>query len=102
MGDSGTGPFLTVKSRVLMADLVNMGVIGKISGLVLGRPFAHDEKMRREFEEAMLDQCDGTDFPILANVDVGHTTPMVTIPLNAMVRLNSEKDEFTVLEAGVR
>jgi muramoyltetrapeptide carboxypeptidase LdcA involved in peptidoglycan recycling len=102
LNDSGTGPFPTGRSRALMADLVNMGVIGKISGLVLGRAFAHDEKMREEFEEVVLDQCFGTEFPILANVDVGHTTPLVTIPLNALVSLDSEKDDFTVLEAGVR
>ena len=57
--------------------------------------------MRNEFAQMVKDQCYGTDFPILLNVDVGHTDPILTVPLNAMVGLDSEKDEFTILEAGV-
>jgi muramoyltetrapeptide carboxypeptidase LdcA involved in peptidoglycan recycling len=45
--------------------------------------------------------CYGTTFPILFNVDIGHTDPILTIPMNAEVRLDSEGDEFVVLEAGV-
>jgi muramoyltetrapeptide carboxypeptidase LdcA involved in peptidoglycan recycling len=89
------------KTRAWMADLVNIGTLGLIAGMVVGRPFAHDEAMLREFEKAILDQCEGTDFPILTGVDVGHTSPMLTLPLDALVQLDSGKDEFSVLESVV-
>jgi muramoyltetrapeptide carboxypeptidase LdcA involved in peptidoglycan recycling len=56
----------------------------------------------------VLDICSGRDeegkernFLILFGVDVGHTDPMVTVPLNAAARLDSEEDIWEVLEAGV-
>jgi len=50
----------------------------------------------------LLDQCWGMEgVPILANVDSGHTDPMVTLPLDGLVRLDSRRDEFVVLESAV-
>lgn len=72
-----------------------------ISGLVIGRPYGHSGENKEEFKQMILDQCHGTDFPILFNVDIGHTDPMLTIPMNALASLHSGKDEFVVLEAGV-
>lgn len=67
----------------------------RTNGIVVGRLYACDEKMRDEFAQMVKDQCDGTIFPILLNVDVEYTDPILTIPPNAMVGLDSEKDEFT-------
>lgn len=41
-------------------------------------------------------------FPILMNVDFGHTSPFLTLPVNAMHRLVSDLDEFNVMEPGVQ
>ncbi|MCJ1243025.1 hypothetical protein MMC30_000221 [Trapelia coarctata] len=90
------------QARSFVADLVNVGVMGVIKGLVVGRPFHYDENTWAKWEEMLLEQCGGTDFPILAGVDVGHTDPILTIPMDAMVRLDGESGEFTVLEAAVR
>lgn len=84
-----------------MADLVNAGVIDEISGLVIGRPYGYDEKMREDFAQLIADQCYGTTFPILLNVDIRHTAPILTLPMNALVRIDSSRDEFSVLEPGV-
>jgi muramoyltetrapeptide carboxypeptidase len=87
--------------RSNLADLVNAGIFDHIIGLVLGRPYAYDEAMSREFEQTVLDQCHGTEFPILAGVDFGHTDPILTIPMNALVRLDSGGDVFEGLEPAV-
>lgn len=85
-------------ARSAMADLRNGGVIDQIAGIVMGRPFQYNDTEWADFEKMLVDQCYGTDFPILFNVDVGHTDPILTLPLNAMVSLDSSKDEFKVLE----
>jgi hypothetical protein len=57
-----------------------------------------------EFEQMILDQCHGTYFQTLFNVDIGHTDQMFSIPMNALASLDSEKDEFcgfAVLQADV-
>ena len=84
-----------------MADLVNLGIFEQITGLVVGRPYKYTDEQKEEFKQMVLDQCYGTDFPILYNVDIGHTDPLLTIPLNALASLDSERDEFAILEAGV-
>lgn len=101
MGEGADVPIPVERTASFMADLGNVGVWDDIAGLVIGRPYAYDEKMREEFGKMVLEQCYGTNFPILADVDIGHTSPMVTIPLNGMVQLNSEADDFSIVEKGV-
>ncbi len=101
MGEKMEDPLPLVVARSRMADLANLGVFKVISGLVFGRPYGFDEKGREEFAQMVADQCYGTDFPILFNVDVGHSDPILTVPLDALCSLDSENDEFSILEAGV-
>jgi muramoyltetrapeptide carboxypeptidase LdcA involved in peptidoglycan recycling len=61
----------------------------------------YDEKMTAAFEKMIVDQSYGLNIPILASVDTGHSDPMLTLPLDAMVALDSEAEEheqFVVLE----
>jgi len=80
--------------------------------MVLGRFFGYDSEEARAELEGVVDgvlraelgpglEEGGREFPVLMNVDVGHTSPMVTIPLDALVRLDSETDTFEILEAGI-
>ncbi|RFU27691.1 hypothetical protein B7463_g8638, partial [Scytalidium lignicola] len=100
-GDSARDPYPISRARAAIADLVNTGVFREISGLVIGRSFGYDEDMRRQFAQIIAGLLEGTTFPILMEVDIGHTAPQLTIPLNAMASLDSEKDEFSILEPGV-
>jgi muramoyltetrapeptide carboxypeptidase LdcA involved in peptidoglycan recycling len=40
-------------------------------------------------------------FPILLDVDIGHTDPMITIPLGVKAKIDSSKNLFEIKEAGV-
>lgn len=89
------------------ADLIAQGVFEEAAGLVVGRPFGYDsDKARQTYADVITGLlCEGRlaekKFPILFNVDIGHTTPMVTLPFDALAVLDSEKDVFAVLESGV-
>ena len=73
-----------------------------LRGLVLGRPYAYDEEKVKEWEEMIVDQLYGLDVPVVSRVDIGHTDPMVTLPMGARCVLDSEDGRFEVLEAGVK
>lgn len=88
-------------ARWNLADLGTRGIWDDIVGLVLGRPYRHTEAQTAEWERMVLEITEEWDFPILAGVDVGHTDPMLTVPLDAMCRLDSEVDEWVFLERGV-
>ena len=35
----------------------------------------YSDEQKKDYAQMVLDQCHGTDFPILFNVDIGHTDP---------------------------
>lgn len=99
-------PFDKVQS--LMADLVNLGILDEIVGLIVGRPYGYFDKELERFKTMVKEVCSGVKvdgqervFPILCGVDVGHTDPLVTVPLNTLARLDSEEDVWELLEPGV-
>ncbi|KAK5999501.1 hypothetical protein QM012_005354 [Aureobasidium pullulans] len=104
-GDKPGAPFSLDAARTAMADLRNAGLLEKVVGIVVGRPYMYDEKMSAAFEKMVFDQCYDLEVPILAGVDVGHSDPMLTIPLDAMVSLDSgamEHEQFVILEEAVK
>lgn len=97
-----SSPFDPEFARSALHDLRNAGILDSVVGLVVGRPFQYTEEMVAKFESDVLNACCGIDFPILANMDVGHTDPILTLPLGARVELDGDNDEFIVLEHAVR
>ncbi|KAF2789728.1 peptidase S66, LD-carboxypeptidase A [Melanomma pulvis-pyrius CBS 109.77] len=100
-GNNVGDPVPLTKTRYQLADLANIGVFDQIHGLVFGRLVGQSDEMDKAFAEILLGQCYGTNFPIVMNVDVGHTDPVLTIPLNSLIRMDSEKDELVGLEPSV-
>ncbi|KAH6695220.1 peptidase u61 ld-carboxypeptidase a [Plectosphaerella plurivora] len=89
------------------ADLIAGGAFDEAAGLVVGRPFGYDTPEAQEEYAGVITglltegPLSENKFPILFNVDIGHTTPLVTLPYDALAELDSEADRFAVLEAGV-
>ncbi|KAH8202070.1 hypothetical protein TruAng_003738 [Truncatella angustata] len=89
------------------ADLIAAGVFDEAAGLVVGRPFGYDTEEEREQYTGVIKGllCEGRlahkKFPILFGIDIGHTTPIVTLPFDALALLDSDKDQFQILEPGV-
>ncbi|KAH7367831.1 peptidase u61 ld-carboxypeptidase a [Plectosphaerella cucumerina] len=89
------------------ADLIAGGAFDEAAGLVVGRPFGYDTPEAQDQYAGVITglltegHLAEKKFPILFNVDIGHTTPMVTLPFDALAELDSDADRFAVLEAGV-
>jgi len=94
-------PVPVARTRSQLAQLANIGIFDQINGLVFGRQVGQSEQFDAEVAQLLLDQCYGTNFPILMNADFGHTDPKLTLPLGSLVRLDAEKDEFVGLEPAV-
>lgn len=84
-----------------LADLELSGVFSKIKGMIIGRPFGYTDDETKELIEIILKNAADYNFPIIFNIDIGHTDPMITIPLGVKVRIDSEKDDLVFLESGV-
>lgn len=92
-------PLPYVESQIV--DLKNAGVLGSIKGLIIGRPFGYSNEDKEKLKKVILEHTKEYDFPILFNVDIGHTDPMITLPLNIKVSLDSEENIFSIEESGV-
>ncbi len=84
-----------------LSDLELSEVFDQIKGMLIGRPFSYSEKESLDLQKMILERTKDYNFPILYNIDIGHTDPMITIPLGVMSKIDSEKDEFLIVEEGV-
>jgi muramoyltetrapeptide carboxypeptidase LdcA involved in peptidoglycan recycling len=81
-----------------LTDLANLGVLDQITALVLGRPMFYSPEDTESLWEVVARHTSGRSMPVLANIDCGHTDPMLTLPLGIAVRLDSENDLFEATE----
>jgi muramoyltetrapeptide carboxypeptidase len=85
----------------LLADLRIAKVFEKIKGLIIGRPFRYSEEEQQKFKEIILENTKRYDFPILYGTDIGHTDPIITIPLGVKAKLDSLNNLFSIEERGI-
>lgn len=97
------GPMPLYRVRADLVDLINTGLFDDIVGLVFGRTYMYDDKATAELESLLEELVDGHGYqwPMLTGVDIGHTSPMITVPFGAEALLDSDTNRFCFLEEGV-
>jgi muramoyltetrapeptide carboxypeptidase len=63
----------------------------KVRGLLVGRLVNDDTVTTDDLKNALLSRADLKDIPIIINVDFGHTTPMVTLPVGGRINILKSK-----------
>ena len=84
-----------------LGDVRNLGIFKQVKGIIFGRGFGYTEEQIKELKEIILYSTRDYNFPILYNVDIGHTDPIITIPLGVQIELDSRKNKFEILESAV-
>jgi Uncharacterized proteins, homologs of microcin C7 resistance protein MccF len=78
------------------------GILGKIKGLMFGRPKDYSEEEKKELYEVVQEIVSGEfgvgELPIFMNTDFGHTDPKIILPLGGRVRLDADKKTITLIE----
>ncbi len=85
----------------LLAYLMQLkfhGVFDDISGLIIGR---HSNPVlassgESSFEKILHNVFDEYNFPILVDVDLGHTEPMITLPIGGQALIESDHNLFRI------
>jgi muramoyltetrapeptide carboxypeptidase len=85
-----------------LTNLDLSGTFSQISGMIVGRPFGYTKKETTQLVQLIKERTKKFDFPILFNVDIGHTDPMITVPLGTEAIVDSYKDLLEFNESGVR
>jgi len=83
----------------MLAHFKLAGVFDSIKGLIVGSPAESYEVEAETLEDIILRNCEQYDFPIVSNVQVGHTDDKITVPIGCRVRLDTNKPSFELLES---
>lgn len=87
-----------------LRNYASQGILEGLAGLVLARARGYTPEMRAQLHDGVrkvLAEVGRAEMPVLAEVDCGHTTPMLTLPLGCRVALEPAADAFELLEPGV-
>jgi len=82
-----------------LTDLRRLGVMEQIRGLVFSRPMNYRPDDVALLWNVVRDATDHAGIPVLANIDCGHTDPILTLPLGVEVRLDSDANAFATVAA---
>ena len=81
-----------------LSGLERRGVFANAAGLVFGRPFGYTGAQKEALWAVVRTRTAASGIPVLADVDIGHTDPMLTLPMGAQARIDAGALEFALLE----
>ena len=79
------------------------GVLDRIAGMVVGKPFLVEPTPQGpdELRDLVLEVVGDRDLPILGDVDIGHAGPNLPIPLGIAAAIDADALSLSLLEAAV-
>ncbi len=80
----------------------NMGAFDQIAGLIVARPYGYGDDDKARLHNVIVERTGKFGFPVLADTDTGHTTPLQTLPIGCHAVLDSATNRFAITEAAVR
>lgn len=82
-----------------LTDLEQLGVFAAAAALLVGRPYGYNNEQANVLWRVVAERTEAAGIPVLANIDLGHTDPMLTVPLGAAATLDAGAKRFALLEA---
>jgi muramoyltetrapeptide carboxypeptidase LdcA involved in peptidoglycan recycling len=89
-----------------LRSLAALGVLGRLAGILYGRPGGAIPPERFAEYDAVLRQVIAeeqglSELPIITGMDFGHTDPMFVLPYGVLAEIDCDRRRFTLLESAV-
>jgi len=84
-----------------MTHLGMLGVFTAASAVLLGRPFRAEAEFGNQLSELLLHHIAGRPIPVAADVDLGHTDPMLTLPIGVRADVDGAARIVEIVDAAV-
>ena len=81
-----------------------LGIFDEIKGMIIGRINPDEYQIvskDADFYSVVKESAADYDFPIIADMDFGHTDPMFTVPYGVKAKINADTLDFSLLEGAV-
>ena len=85
----------------ILMDYENMGILRQVRGLLFGRPIRYSQSEKQELHRVILDRTSTYTFPIVAEMDFGHTSPQFVLPIGCSVQIDTLNRRIEILETAV-
>lgn len=85
--------------QAILVQLKQRGVFNKINGMVVGKCVSCENRLYKKAPNlinVIKNVCENYIFPILYNVDLGHTPEKITIPIGALATIVSQDNYFSI------
>jgi hypothetical protein len=79
-----------------------MGVLAQLAGMLVGRPMHYSEQEKLALREIILARTAKYHFPVISDMDFGHTAPQFTLPIGCRAEIDSRQATFEIMDAAVR
>lgn len=87
-----------------LRNYASQGILSDAAALLVARPRGYSEAMKTQLWEAVrkvLAEVGREDMPVLGDLDIGHTSPMMTLPLGCRVAVDPGRKSLELLEPAV-
>lgn len=81
-----------------LQSLIHLPSFKYIKGVVIGRFQKASEVTRENLEKIIKSKKELKNIPVIANVDFGHTSPMITFPIGGEVEVDTSKKTITIIK----
>ena len=85
----------------LLAGLELMGVLDHITGLLFAKPTGFSDADWARFDRLIAERMAGRDYPVITNMDFGHHTPMLAMPIGVQATIVTDPVKITIMESVV-
>lgn len=86
----------------VLQDYENMGILAQLGGMLVGRPYGYSEQDKALLRAVVLERTRRHSFPVVTDMDFGHTAPQMTLPVGCRARVDSGSRAFAILDSAVR
>ena len=86
--------------KAMLLCLKTYGICENISGLIMGKPM--DETFYEEYKVALKEVLAEYNFPVMCNLNFGHSFPRMVLPYGAMAELDAENKSLTLLSLTIK
>ena len=84
-----------------LSSYQNMGLLEGLAAMLVGRPMRYTDDEKEELRRVVALHAEPLGLPVVTDVDFGHTSPQLTLPLGCRVRVDSGARSVEILDAAV-
>ena len=81
-----------------LTDLEQLGVFDRAAALLVGRPAGYTPAAVAALETVLAARTEAAGIPVVANLDCGHTDPMLTLPFGSWIEVDGAAGRVACVE----